>query len=309
MGTPQFGTFTGASTLPPSTMNSRSSILLSFLLLQYAAPTEATFWSDRPTYWWRLNYTSVDACSLTPYCSIEAKLWQLMPSFAGAFHFSFIPSNSSQANWPVYLNDSLASYKQPPSPTHLSPHTPPSPVKVTLYYESLCPDCKNIFKYQIFPAYAKLASTQILDLQLVPYGNAKVFRYGEKFVFNCQHGAAECLGNKIETCAVKYTPEKALIPFVYCLEYYGPTVSNGQYCSNVHQLSWKPINNCINGPEGDELMFKMAEKTQALSPPHTFVPWFTVNGVHNEEIQQGLESDMLAFVCKMYAGAKPKECM
>ena len=49
-----------------------------------------------------------------------------------------------------------------------------SPVKVTLYYESLCPDCKQFIQYQWYPAYQKLQSSGILDVELVPYGNARV---------------------------------------------------------------------------------------------------------------------------------------
>ena len=48
------------------------------------------------------------------------------------------------------------------------------PIKVTLYYESLCPDCKQFILYQLYPTYQALASSGILELKLVPYGNARV---------------------------------------------------------------------------------------------------------------------------------------
>jgi interferon gamma-inducible protein 30 len=236
---------------------------------------------------------------MMPLCSIEAKLKQLLPPFLNQFHFSMFSSNISL---PTNLNQS-APFAPPPSPPLTAP-----PVNVTLYFESLCPDCKDLFVYQLFPAYTKLASTRILNLQLVPYGNAKVFRYGDRFVYACQHGANECLGNKIESCAVKYAAKESLVPFVYCLEYYGPTVHNAQYCSRVHALPWQPLENCMMGQEGDELMFQMAQRTEDLEPSHTFVPWFTVNGVHNDDIQQQMETDMVGYVCKQYKGVKPKEC-
>ena len=48
------------------------------------------------------------------------------------------------------------------------------PVKVALYYESLCPGCREFLTHQLYPAYKKLYSTGILDITLVPYGNAYV---------------------------------------------------------------------------------------------------------------------------------------
>ena len=45
-------------------------------------------------------------------------------------------------------------------------------VKLTLYFESLCPDCKNFFRTQLTKTYTNLVD--IMDLTLVPYGNARV---------------------------------------------------------------------------------------------------------------------------------------
>jgi len=47
-----------------------------------------------------------------------------------------------------------------------------SKVSVTLYFESLCPDCQFFFSDQLIHAYLALSS--ILNLELVPYGNAQV---------------------------------------------------------------------------------------------------------------------------------------
>ena len=47
-------------------------------------------------------------------------------------------------------------------------------VKVALGYESLCPGCREFLTHQLHPAYKKLYSTGILDITLVPYGNACV---------------------------------------------------------------------------------------------------------------------------------------
>ena len=48
------------------------------------------------------------------------------------------------------------------------------PVKVALYYESICKPCRQLITYQLYPAYMTLYSTGILDITLVPFGNAYV---------------------------------------------------------------------------------------------------------------------------------------
>ena len=76
------------------------------------------------------------------------------------------------------------------------------PINVTLYFESLCPGCNYFITSQLYPTYVKLAHTGILNVELVPYGNAKESQLHGQYVYTCQHGAAECLGNMIETCAI-----------------------------------------------------------------------------------------------------------
>lgn len=68
------------------------------------------------------------------------------------------------------------------------------PVKVGFYYESLCPGCRGVWQQQLFPTFQKLGSTGIVQFDIVPYGNAREYQYGDQWVFTCQHGVNECTG-------------------------------------------------------------------------------------------------------------------
>jgi len=46
------------------------------------------------------------------------------------------------------------------------------PVLLGVYYESLCPDSADFIVHKLQPVYNKLSD--VLFLELVPYGNAKV---------------------------------------------------------------------------------------------------------------------------------------
>ena len=54
----------------------------------------------------------------------------------------------------------------------------------------------------------------------------------------------------------------------------------------------------------------MALKTQALDPPHKYVPWVTLEGVnHTEKIQNQARNDLIELICKTYKGnPKPPAC-
>ena len=48
-------------------------------------------------------------------------------------------------------------------------------VNLTLYYESLCPDCRDFILKQLYPVMQQVGS--IINLVLIPYGNAHVSKH------------------------------------------------------------------------------------------------------------------------------------
>ncbi|KAG7214588.1 hypothetical protein INR49_010479 [Caranx melampygus] len=93
-------------------------------------------------------------------------------------------------------------------------HQRENPVQVGLYYESLCPGCRQFLVEMLFPTWLLL--NDIMSVDLVPYGNAVEKPDGQKFIFECQHGEQECLGNMIETCIMNMT--RFAFPIIFCME-------------------------------------------------------------------------------------------
>ncbi|XP_070563047.1 gamma-interferon-inducible lysosomal thiol reductase-like [Ptychodera flava] len=182
------------------------------------------------------------------------------------------------------------------------------PVQVTLYFESLCPGCRSFIKSQLYPTWQTIPS--IINVTLVPYGNAHEQKVGDHWEYQCQHGENECIGNFIETCLLHYNDMKVAFPVLACMEASGQPYdpATGQQCASQYGVDFSQVLKCSNSTLGNTLEHQMALKTEALDPPHTYVPWVTVNGVHTEQIQQEATSDLLKLVCDTYTGPKPPAC-
>lgn len=184
-----------------------------------------------------------------------------------------------------------------------------SQVRVEFYSESLCPDCKEYCTNQVANAVKNVGS--IMNLTLWPYGNAKEAMGPDKqWVFTCQHGPAECLGNMIEACAIKYhNATSDWFPFVNCIE--ASSQDPGEAAPGCASKSgWTDyatsITTCVKGPEGNALMHSIAVATDSLVPPHQWTPWIVLNG---KPLNSGqLSLSLTKLVCDAYQGTKPPGC-
>lgn len=181
------------------------------------------------------------------------------------------------------------------------------PVKIEVYSESLCPDCRGYITNMLYPSAVLLGD--IMDLTVIPYGNAHENFDGQKYVFTCQHGEPECLGNIIQACLLNLTQTSAF-KTIFCMEAATDVLKAVKPCVELFspQLSYEKLWSCVKGDLGNQLMHQNALKTKALQPTHTFVPWITVNGIHTEDLQSKAMSSLISLVCSMYKGTKPDVC-
>eukprot|EP01099_Mayorella_cantabrigiensis_P002518 TRINITY_DN209_c0_g1_i2.p1 TRINITY_DN209_c0_g1~~TRINITY_DN209_c0_g1_i2.p1 ORF type:complete len:223 (-),score=35.87 TRINITY_DN209_c0_g1_i2:88-756(-) len=183
------------------------------------------------------------------------------------------------------------------------------PVKVALYFESLCPYCQDFITGSQHKAWVAEGVADIMSLDYYPYGNAKETQNGTSYTFSCQHGANECTGNLIETCAIKILQDQKLwYPFIYCLES-GDVTKDGKTCATSLGINWDPISACANGTQGNQYEHEMAVATNNLVPAHTYVPWIIINDIsHNDDLQNWAQQNLLSLVCYLYTGTKPAGC-
>ncbi|XP_078365073.1 gamma-interferon-inducible lysosomal thiol reductase-like [Oculina patagonica] len=184
-------------------------------------------------------------------------------------------------------------------------------VGMALYYESLCGGCRDFIKSQLYPTFQKVS--EIMNVTLVPYGNAHETRHGDEWRFACPHGATECVGNLIQTCAISILQDVSVyLPFIHCFETYiasSDPLHEAKYCAGLQGIDFAAIDKCQKGPQGHALQHQMALKTNALVPRHSYVPWITLNGQHTEDIQKKATLNLLGLVCDTYQGTKPAGCL
>ncbi|KAI5745852.1 hypothetical protein M8J76_014761 [Diaphorina citri] len=187
---------------------------------------------------------------------------------------------------------------------------PKIPIKVSVYYEALCPDSRHFVLHQLVPVYEK--GSRIMDYELVPYGKAKTEELvppGNRYKFHCQHGSVECHANKIHACAIKNIENKAtLLKYVACMindNYEAEQIALD--CSRQHNIDVNPILQCARGVEGEILLKTYGEMTYALTPKVSFIPTILING--NQYNQAHILKNLWGSVCALFPeSSQPKEC-
>ncbi|CAL4068498.1 unnamed protein product [Meganyctiphanes norvegica] len=180
------------------------------------------------------------------------------------------------------------------------------PVRVHLYYEAMCPFCKQFNVEQLYPTWKELGD--IMEVELFPFGNAKYEPSGSGWKFTCQHGPDECIANMIMACAKdKLRDINIEMDFVHCLESAEQPAHAGRNCSVTVGVAWDPIETCINSLEGQILLHDVALRQEKLIPKVKYVPWILINDHWSEELEDASTSNLKKVVCEFYGGTRP-EC-
>eukprot|EP00762_Andalucia_godoyi_P008311 ANDGO_07384.mRNA.1 GILT-like protein F37H8.5 len=190
-------------------------------------------------------------------------------------------------------------------------------LNLTLYEESLCPDCQSLILDQLSTGISAHGLLSYVHLEVVPYGNAR----RSASSITCQHGPNECLGNAVEQCALymlgvdpnggQNSDVAPAWPFLDCLEAQlrqqesqVDVAKATNACAASVKLDPAKILACAQSDKASELQLIAARRTEILSPAHKYVPWVVVDGQHADDC----ETDVLKCVCSRYKGPTPAFC-
>ncbi|XP_023027090.1 gamma-interferon-inducible lysosomal thiol reductase-like protein [Leptinotarsa decemlineata] len=182
-----------------------------------------------------------------------------------------------------------------------------SSVKISVYYECLCPDSVDFIKNQLYPVYKDIGKPMNIDL--IPFGFASVTNNSGKLDFTCQHGPQECHGNKYHSCAVALFSKEASAEFVSCSEGQPLPASDVtlQDCSRKSGVSWTSLQKCFNSGQADKLLAQNGVRTGNVSPKITFIPTIVFNDHFDESLQDQSLYDLHGVVCKLLENS-PRSC-
>ena len=100
-------------------------------------------------------------------------------------------------------------------------------------------------------------------------------------------------------------------PFIFCVESndVDPVEQVVLECSKKLNLTIDLVEKCMHSNDGNLAQHKNALLTEQLKPPHTYVPWVTINNIHTEEIEQAALDDLVKLICETYLDSdKPSAC-
>lgn len=214
-------------------------------------------------------------------------------------------------------------------------------VKVQAFVESGCPDCQNFEIGPLNETYRAEGLADIIDLQIVPFGNAffatqsgcdndkysgagvqcwieKCGGCGDscpETCFDgkimCQHGETECSGNIIYGCAAYLTPAEQLVPWLSCMsknvgDHCASCVADAPICGKAAGMDWAKVKTCIDNAELGHftIIGDNAKQTADYGTSRQGVPWVVIN----DQTVLSDVSTLKAAVCKAYTGHKPAGC-
>ncbi|XP_063845621.1 gamma-interferon-inducible lysosomal thiol reductase-like isoform X1 [Scylla paramamosain] len=177
-------------------------------------------------------------------------------------------------------------------------------VRVTVFYEALCPDSRNFIVHQLYPVWQDLGN--IMNLDLHAFGKARETDAGG---FTCQHGEKECEANLMLTCAQSVVRDpQALMKFIHCVMQRYEGVDGGLLCANDSGVDYSEVRECMSSGAGVRLQHDIGEKQAQLNPRLTYVPWILLNNVFTAKTLSLAQDDLRRVVCNAYRGPTPEAC-
>uniref|UniRef100_A0A8D8G6E9 Gamma-interferon-inducible lysosomal thiol reductase n=1 Tax=Culex pipiens TaxID=7175 RepID=A0A8D8G6E9_CULPI len=166
-------------------------------------------------------------------------------------------------------------------------------VKVTLFYEHLCPDSIRWVSNQLAPNYDALRN--VMDIEFIPFGKSRSINGGESF--ECQHGPLECEGNMAQSCILNLLPDQdRQVSYVSCQMDFNAD-PRGWECAFRSGVNLVNAQQCAEGPQGVQLQLEAERRTRQI--PLTFVPTIVFNDQFDQSLTDRAFTDFFGVMCEL----------
>ncbi|VDK78909.1 unnamed protein product [Onchocerca ochengi] len=173
------------------------------------------------------------------------------------------------------------------------------PIKLSLYYEALCPYCQRFISNHLGIIYNQFRG--LIELEMIPWGNSKLLQNG---TIRCNHGSIECNANKLQSCVLEYAKMKHALAFIICFERSLNDVdveSAFRHCSGFIRNHYARIRRCYDSERGTQLQRKAFYHTLSASPNRiSEVPYLLINGYSSNPDSNNLNIHALQLLLKKW---------
>lgn len=168
-----------------------------------------------------------------------------------------------------------------------------------------------------------------MNFDLVPWGNARIFKNDYVFGIICQHGEQECWSNQFHACVINKLSYEEAFNFVDCFFRTHENLKDAKgkcqsvsfvfflrrksinliiiltmiitlQCSKELNIDFDKMKQCAESDEGQNYVLGMNNRTIAIAKGKTGVPWTVIEGVATGD-------DITEYACKEFLKAQGVE--
>ncbi|XP_043655830.1 GILT-like protein 2 [Drosophila teissieri] len=164
---------------------------------------------------------------------------------------------------------------------------------ITLYYEALCPYCRDFVTSQLEPSMVRQDRLPFTELTLIPYGNARTDDGGS---VQCQHGVMECELNAWHACVLEHHDIAESLKLIACMM--RGKKNRLETCADHYHIDVGDVEKCKASRQVNDILRKYGEETAKVS--FTGVPAIAVDHVYNRDLSANLTDHFDAIFCAKY---------
>lgn len=115
----------------------------------------------------------------------------------------------------------------------------------------------------------------------------------------CQHGPAECFGNRMQSCVLQMRNFPDWMPFMVCYGEHGNlSAVKAQECAHACGLNFSKLETCVQGDSGEQIDVSNAKATLAFTGAWGGTPTVTVAG--QAVVDPDVGSNLQNAICEAY---------